>query len=376
MSNFTPKGLAQIESSGIWQVLSDELRPYSGRTETVARMVAACTITTLIVMTFRIPFAFLGIFYSFVISRQKPRWLIRNGFAAVAASAAAVVYTAAGVQLFYDYDVLHFAFLVFTLYLVFYLKRALGNDAVTFGFGVTATVALTLIWDLPHPTEAHLISTFSLSFVVMLGTLVAMAVAWVALQLGHTEDAPVARSCAPFLVPDAFSNPEHGRFALKGCLAGLLCYVLDSTVAWPVIMGACAETCIVAARPLSTGAGTRNERLFISVTALILGGVVLGFGSHGLLLPFADSITGFTVQFAVIAALAAWVATSSPRLAYAGTLGAMGFFFPMVQRFAPNPPLARSGAFMVDLGLALLAFWLVLDGASARQASPEAKQFG
>jgi multidrug resistance protein MdtO len=209
----------------------------------------------------------------------------------------------------------------------------------------------------------------------MLGTLVAMAVAWVSLRLGHTEDAPAVRSRAPLLVPDAFSNPDHRRFALKGCLAGLLCYVLDSSVTWPVIMGSCAETCIVAARPLSAGAGTRNERLFVSVTALILGGVVLGFGLHGLLLPFVDSITGFILQFAVIAALAAWVATSSPRLSYAGTLGAMGFFFPMVQRFAPNPPLARSGAFMLDLVLALLAFWLVLDGASNRQASPEAKQF-
>jgi hypothetical protein len=375
MANSNPDGLARTELSGIGRVLSDELRPYPGRTETVVRMVAACTITTVIVMTFRLPYAFLGIFYSFVISRQSARWLIRNGFAAVAGSAAAVIYTAAGVQLFYDYEVLHFVFLVFTLYLVFYLKRSLGNDAVTFGFGVTATVALTLIWDLPHPTEAHLISTFSLSFVVMLGTLAAMAVAWVSLQLGHTKDAPAVRSRAPLLVPDAFSNPEYGRFALKGCLAGLLCYVLDSSVAWPVIMGACAETCIVVARPLSAGAGTRNERLFVSVTALILGGVVLGFGLHGLLLPFVDSITSFILQFAVIAALAAWVATSSPRLAYAGTLGAMGFFFPMVQRFAPNPPLARSGAFMLDLVLALLAFWLVLDGASDRQASPEAKQF-
>ena len=375
MSNSAPDGVARTELPRIWQVLSDELRPYPGRAETVARMVVACTITTLIVMTFRLSYAFLGIFYAFVISRQKPRWLIRNGFAAVAGSAAAVVYSAAGVQLFYDYEVLHFVFLVFTLYLVFYLKRALGNDAVTFGFGVTATVALTLIWDLPHPTEAHLISTFSLSFVVMLGTLVAMAVAWVSLQLGHTEDAQTARFRTPFLVPDAFSNPEHGRFALKGCLAGLLCYALDSSVAWPVIMGACAETCIVAVRPLSAGAGTRNERLFVSVTALFLGGVGLGFGSHRLLLPFADSITGFILQFAMIAALAAWVATSSPRLAYAGTLGAMGFFFPMVQRFAPNPPLARSGAFIIDLVLALSAFWLVLDGASDRQASPQAKQF-
>jgi hypothetical protein len=362
MASIAPT-LARAELSGIWRTLSDELRPYPGRTETVVRMVVACTLTTIIVMTFRIPYAFLGIFNAFVISRQKPEWLVRNGFAAVAASAAAVVYSAVGVQLFYDYEVLHFVFLLFTLYLVFYLKRALNNDSVTFGFGVTATVALTLVWDLPHPAEAHLASTLSLSFVVMLGTLVAMAIAWVALQLRRPGDAPAAPSSQPLFVPDAFSNREHRRFALKGCLAGLLCYVLDSSVAWPVIMGACAETCIVSVRPLSTGAGTRNERLFVSVTALILGGIVFGFGSHGLLLPFVDSITGFILQFALIAAVAAWVATSSPRLSYAGTLGAMGFFFPMVQGFAPNPPLARSGAFMLDLVLALLAFWLVLDGA-------------
>ncbi len=219
-------------------------------------------------------------------------------------------------------------------------------------------------------------ATFSLSFVVALGTLVAMAVAWVALQLkATTGQPPAARSRQPLLVADAFSNWEYGRFALKGCVAGLLCYILDSSVAWPVIMGACAETCIVSVRPLSKGTGTRNERLFVSVAALILGGIVLGFGSHGLVLPFIDSITGFVLQFAVIAAMAAWVATSSPRLSYAGTLGAMGFFFPMVQGFAPNPPLVRSGAFMIDLVLALLAFWLVLDGAPDAALSRESRQF-
>ena len=154
----------------------------------------------------------------------------------------------------------------------------------------------------------------------------------------------------------------------------MLCYVVDSSVAWPVIMGACAETCIVSARPLPAGAGTRNERLFVSVAALVVGGVVLGFGSHGLLLPFVDSIAGFILQFAMIATAAAWVATSSPRLSYAGTLGAMGFFFPMVTGFAPNPPLARSGAFLADLVLALLAFWLVLDGASDPAVSPKFRQ--
>ena len=375
MSNAVANGRARNEFGGIGRIVADELRPYPGRSETVVRMVAACTVTTILVMTFRIPFAFLGVFYAFVISRQKPEWLLRNGFAGVAASAAAVVYVAVGVQLFCDYQVLHFVFLVFTLYLVFYLKRALTNDSVTFGFGVTATVALTLIWDRPYPAEAHLAATFSLSFVVALGTLVAMGVAWIALQLNRTGNAPAARFSQPLLVPDAFSNREYTTYALKGCVAGLLCYVLDSSVAWPVIMGACAETCIVAARPLSGSAGTRHERLFVSVTALIVGGIVLGFGSHGLLLPFVDSITGFILQFVMFATLAAWVATSSPRLSYAGTLGAMGFFFPMVTGFAPNPPLVRSGAFMLDLVLALLAFWLVLDGASGPAVAPEPRSF-
>ena len=374
MATTAPDSLTGAAGSGIRQILSDELRPYPGRTETVARMVAACTITTLIVMTFRIPLAFLGIFYAFVISRQTPEWLLRNGLATVAASAAAVLYVAAGVQLFYDYEVLHFVFLAFTLYLVFYLKRALTNDGVTFGFGVTATVALTLIWDRPYPAEAHLASTFSLSFVVALGTLVSMAVAWVALKLDRSGNAPAAQASQPLRVPDAFSNPEYTSFGLKGCFAGLLCYVLDSSVAWPVIMGACAEICIVSARPSSAGAGTRNERLFVSIAALILGGVVFGFGSYGLLLRSVDSISGFLLQFAVITTLAAWVATSSPRLSYAGTLGAMGFFFPMVTGFAPNATLAQSGAFFADLVLALLAFWLVLDRPSDRAASAETKQ--
>ena len=96
---------------------------------------------------------------------------------------------------------------------------------------------------------------------------------------------------------------------------------------------------------------------------------MLGFGSQALVLPFADSIIGFMLQFVVISAAAAWIATSSPRLAYAGTLGAMGYFFPMVQRFGPNPSLARSAAFMGDVLLALVAFWLVFDGGLAGRST-------
>jgi hypothetical protein len=355
--------------------LALELRPYPGRTATVVRMVLASMVTTIVVMTFRIPYAFLGVFHAFVISRQSPEWVVRNGFPAVIAGAAAVAYVAVGVRLFYDYQVLHFAFLLASLYLVFYLKRALANDSVTFSFGVTAIVAMTLLWDRPNPTEAHLAATISLGFVVMLGTLIAMAIARVALEFegrATPPNAPSAVTVKPvqtLLVPDAFSNPEYVRFALKGCVAGCLCYFFDSGVAWPLIMGACAETCIVSARPLTSGAGTATERFVTGITALFIGGALLGMGALALVLPFLDSITGFALQFVTISAVAAWVATSSPRLAYAGTLGAMGYFFPMVQGFGPNQSLVRSGAFLGDIFLALLAYWLVFDNGLAPDSS-------
>jgi hypothetical protein len=344
--------------------LAEELRPYPGRKETVIRMAAASIVTTIIVMTFRMPYSFLGIFNAFVLSLRNPEWLLRNGWAAVAASVAAVAYVAAGVNLFYDYQVLHFVFLAASVFLVFYLKRVLTNDGITFNFGVTAIVAMTLLWDRPYPAEAHLASTLSLSFVVMLGTLVAMAVAWIALELGRRAtpkglNAAPTEPVQPLLVRDAFSNPEYSRFALGGCVAGSLCYFFDSGVSWPVIMGTCAGACMVSARPLSAGAATPTNRFFISLAALSAGGVVFGLGSLALVLPFFDSITGFTLQFVTIAFGAAWLATSSPRLAYAGTLAAMGYFFPMVQRFGPYTSLVRNGAFLGDLVLALLAFWLV-----------------
>ena len=186
---------------------------------------------------------------------------------------------------------------------------------------------------------------------------------------------PAPRSSQPLLVPDAFSNRQYTTYALKGCVAGLLCYVLDSSVAWPVIMGACAEICIVSARPLSVGAGTRNERLFVSVAALIVGGVVLGFGSHGLLLPSVDSITGFHIAIRCDCRRCRLGCDLQPAAFLCRHIGSDGLLLSNGHGLSPNPPLGRSGAFMVDLVLALLAFWLVLDGASDALVSRGSRQF-
>ena len=58
--------------SFVWfrEFLRQELTPYSGRFETVARMVIAATLVMIVCVTFRIPYAFLGAIYTFIISAK------------------------------------------------------------------------------------------------------------------------------------------------------------------------------------------------------------------------------------------------------------------------------------------------------------------
>ena len=53
-------------------VPKEELVPYPGRVNTVARMVIAATLVMIICMTFRIPYGFQGAIYVLFISRESP----------------------------------------------------------------------------------------------------------------------------------------------------------------------------------------------------------------------------------------------------------------------------------------------------------------
>ena len=121
-------------------------------------------------------------------------------------------------------------------------------------------------------------------------------------------------------VRDALSNPEHAKFALKGCLAASLCYIIYNGADWPGISTA-VTTCFLTA--LST-VGSSHQKQFLRITGSLLGGA-LGLGIQVLVLPQLDSIAGFTVLCIAVMGAAAWVATSGPRLSYVGLQVALVF---------------------------------------------------
>ena len=62
-----------------WQFLKTELAPYPGRAWVVARITIAATIVMVLVMTFRIPYGFLGAIYTMFLSRENPTMTLRAG---------------------------------------------------------------------------------------------------------------------------------------------------------------------------------------------------------------------------------------------------------------------------------------------------------
>jgi multidrug resistance protein MdtO len=169
-----------------------------------------------------------------------------------------------------------------------------------------------------------------------------------------SQKAPGPSGWRALLVPDAFQNPEYTRFALAGCLSASLCYVLYNALDWPGIFTS-VLTCVVTA--LSTLGGSLQAR-FLRLMGFVAGGLVLGISAQILILPALDSVFGFAIFFAVATAIAAWFATSSPRLSFFGVQVALAFFFVNLQDYQIQTDLtiARDKVMGVLLGILVMGF--------------------
>jgi multidrug resistance protein MdtO len=158
-------------------------------------------------------------------------------------------------------------------------------------------------------------------------------------------------------VEDAFTNPEHLRFVLGGTLAAMLCYVLYVSLDWPGISTS-VTTCVFTAL---SNIGVSRQKQVLRIGGAALGAFVFGIGAQIFILPNINSISGFTVLFAVVTAIAAWIATSSSRLSYAGLQLALAFYLIILSEFSiqTSLTLARDRAIGVLLGICMM--WLVFE---------------
>jgi multidrug resistance protein MdtO len=160
-----------------------------------------------------------------------------------------------------------------------------------------------------------------------------------------------------FFLPDAFSDPRHLRFAIRGGLATLACYLIYSLVDWPGISTALV-TCFITAL---TTIGASRQKQVLRFAGTFVGGVLFGFGAQIFILPGVDSITGFVLVVAAVTAISCWLSTAGPRLSYFGLQIALSFYFINLDefRFQTSLSIARDRTVGVLLGLVMM--WLIFD---------------
>jgi multidrug resistance protein MdtO len=168
-----------------------------------------------------------------------------------------------------------------------------------------------------------------------------------------------------FFKRDAFENPAHIQFALRGCLAATLCYFTYEILNWRGLATS-VTTCVLTAL---SNLGTSRQKQFLRISGAVAGGLVLGIGSQVFILPYLDTITGFSLLFAAITAVAAWFATSSQRLSYFGLQIANAFYLITVQEFTIQTSLATARDRVVGVMLGLLMMWIAFHSLSKDSAA-------
>jgi len=167
------------------------------------------------------------------------------------------------------------------------------------------------------------------------------------------EPAP-AKPRGGFFLPDARTNPEHLRYALKTTAAAMFCYLLYSQLSWPGIH-TCFITCYVVS--LSSTAET-VEKLTLRILGCLVG-AVLGLSTIVWLLPAMTSITELMALMFVAMWAAAWVAQGSPRIAYAGFQIAFAFQLCVLQGAAPAFDLVTARDRIIGILLGNVVVYLV-----------------
>jgi multidrug resistance protein MdtO len=499
--------------------LREELKPYPGRALLALRYAIAATITMLLIVTFRLPGAAVGGFFSLLLSREAPITTLRGGISTVASFLCGTAFLLTGAILLVDYPLTHFLWVIFSFFVAFYGLSVLSNYGAGTAFAIVIVLSVPA-WDQAGPQSAVVVSNlwvlgsvalavtvtivvefaFSLfdtrdeltegldqrldavrlvlkqsalkqsaqravspeamgklaqfvmigvsrlrrlalsanparqdtarlsTTVALVGRLVDILAPFRRFDTLTPNDAPrlqamadqvsklqqkirarnggqaiqplrtpsdgplillgleqtlellrMSLSPAPgqsfpldqinpapptILKPDAFHNPEHLNFALRGCLASILCYFLFNAVFWPGL-NTSLFTCVVTA---VTSIGTSRQKQLLRFSGALCGGVVLGIGSQVLILPMLDTVAGFTVMFAAVTAAAAWILTSSQRLSYFGNQLALAFYLIQLRGPSPQTNLAIARDNIMGIMLGLVMMWLVFETLGSKPA--------
>jgi multidrug resistance protein MdtO len=157
-----------------------------------------------------------------------------------------------------------------------------------------------------------------------------------------------------FILPDATTNPEYVQFAVKGALAGLICYILFVGFDYPGIYTS-VITCFVVS--LST-IGSSNQKGLLRFGGAAVGGL-MGLFALVYAFPNIDGVGGFWLVFASGTAVAAWINFGSPRISYGGYQTGLAFYKATLQHLGASVSATVVRDRLIGVAFGLIVFGIV-----------------
>jgi len=209
------------------EFLKEELAPYPGRAATIARMVLAATLVMIICVAFRIPYAFEGAIYTFIVLRESPRATLQSAGAALLSVGIGAAYVLISAGFVISVPILHFLWVIGSFFLTFYALSAMINYGAASTFAIMIAVAVP-IWDRHVSAETNVEDTLWLTLAVSVGAVISVAVELAFARVNPGDDIvlPIAErlsavesllACyAEGCPPDNASKNKVIRFGMRG----------------------------------------------------------------------------------------------------------------------------------------------------------------
>ena len=311
--------------------LKRELAPTRAREIRTAIIVVGVALCVIISIALQVPELAVTAYMVFFVSKENKLLTTITGVGGLIAVTVAIIGTLLLYKFTYGHPELRIPGIAIALFLGMWLSRALTIGPLGFIIGFLVAYSQSIADQIP---AAELLVRASLWIWVAIAYGVAVIVVLTLLFLPDaaepTEHPPKPKG---LFKPDAFTNPAHVHFALKVTFAAMFCWIVFQAIDWTGIHTAFITCTFIALE--STQATLYKGTLRIA--GCVVGGA-LALLTIVFLMPHMETIASLVVVVAGASAIAAWVATGSERISYAGLQIAFAFFYSLFQALPDYRP--------------------------------------